>query len=92
MIILDMDMPKNCQECLRDNGFSTCPFDCMECVDTRNPICPIKCNIEDIKAEMEDFKERINQIPNMAVAYAAVVHCLDIIDKHTKGDTDADSN
>lgn len=36
--------------------------------------------INKIRAEIAEFEERIAELPNMAAAYVAVGHCLDIID------------
>ena len=40
--------------------------------------------LEKIRAEIAEFEERIADLPNMADAYAAVRHCLDIIDKYAE--------
>lgn len=40
--------------------------------------------LEKIRAEIAEFEERIAELPNMADAYAAVWHCLDIIDKYAE--------
>ena len=52
MIVIDMDMPTDCVDC---------PIDCFPYgaedtdYDTTNrpSCCPIKCDIEDVKAEIE---------------------------------------
>ena len=40
--------------------------------------------LEKIRAEIAEFEERIADLPNMADAYAAVWHCLDIIEKYAE--------
>lgn len=79
MIVIDMDMPQNCTECpVFDHITGWCLI---------SAVCPIKCDIEDIKAEIQAieingqvdastmFIRSGEQIKNMA---------LEIIDKHTK--------
>ena len=88
MIILDMDMPKSCTECpMFDNthDYPTCYIEWKSSdydfpvYDKRMSFCPIKCDIEDIKAEISEYKddkvihaERNEMIDIM----------LDIINKH----------
>ncbi len=46
MIVIDMDMPKNCTECpIFDHITGWCLISVED--------CPIKCDIEDIKAEIK---------------------------------------
>lgn len=47
MIVIDMDMPKYCGGCFYDD----CPSRVYE-GGKRPKNCPIKCDIEDIKAEI----------------------------------------
>ena len=57
MIVIDMDMPKSCEECpCFDNVYGECQIDPKNTIgidvcDISNK-CPIKCDIEDIKAEI----------------------------------------
>ena len=80
MIVIDMDMPTDCVDC---------PIECFpyggEDTDystTKRPsFCCIKCDIEDIKAEIE---EKISR------NYGSLIECgmkmaLETIDKHIKG-------
>ena len=72
MIILDMDMPKNCSECF-------CNPKCKNYYymkDGRSRLCPIKCDVDDIKAEIN---EQIKIDPYRL--YAAI----EIIDRHISG-------
>ena len=60
MIVIDMDMPNCCGDCYV--GF-TKQIGCdkhigFENYDTvRHPDCPIKCDIEDIKTEIAEYKD-----------------------------------
>lgn len=40
--------------------------------------------LERVRAEIAEFEERIADLPNMADAYAAVWHCLELIDKYAE--------
>ena len=40
--------------------------------------------LEKIKVEIEQFKNRIAELPNMADSYCAVDFCLQIIDKYAE--------
>ena len=44
--------------------------------------------IEDIKADIEDFKKEIFHRHTSYEAFASVSHCLEIIDRHTKGEAE----
>lgn len=46
--------------------------------------------LEKIRAEIAEFKDEIAELPNMADAYAAVKHCLVIIDKYASEECDND--
>ena len=86
MIVIDMDMPTKCMNCQLLGG------DRMYCqvyprkdlvANSKPDWCPIKCDIEDIKAEISNYKddkiihtERNEMIDIM----------LEIIDKHIGGD------
>lgn len=85
MIVIDMDMPTDCVDC---------PIDCFPygAEDTdysttnRPSCCPVKCDIEDIKAEIEQI-EIDGQVDEhtMFIRGGAEVKnlVLEIIDKHT---------
>lgn len=102
MIVIDMDMPKNCEYCkalCSKNTESETVFYCglndkpiTNCADFLNAIsknCPIKCDIKDIKAEIEHWEaepEAINTDPYQIGAIDMKKYVLRVIDKHTKGD------
>ena len=46
--------------------------------------------LEKIRAEIAEFKDEIAELPNMADAYAAVKHCLVILDKYASEECDRD--
>lgn len=95
MIVIDMDIPTSCCECPichpkgKDEPWNYACFQGMmdinldEWDEKRHPDCPIKCNIEDIKAEIEEAKEKTfctdDEKQGLDVA-------LSIIDKYTKGE------
>jgi len=57
MIVIDM--PKNCSSCELSN-INACPIfhrNAAESVKGRLNDCPIKCDIEDIKAEIAEYKD-----------------------------------
>ena len=92
MIILDMDMPKNCRECpLRTKG-NMSPLDyCMALLgrkltnniyNSKADFCPIKCDIEDIKTEIN---KAYQQSVTSNLYYAeGLERAFEIIDKHTQ--------
>lgn len=101
MIILDMDMPKSCDECkalCSKNMESETVFYCglndksiTNCADFLNAIsknCPIKCDIEDIKAEIDEIAQGHNPThdPFDGGYTVAIMDVLNIIDKHISGD------
>lgn len=88
MIVIDMDMPTDCVDC---------PIDCFPYgaedtdYDTTNrpSCCPIKCDIEDVKAEIEegltDYIIGEQDTPTAKKMFNVMDKALEIIDKHTKG-------
>ena len=97
MIVIDMDMPKDCRECpLRTKGNMSPLNYCMALLGRRlvNDIynskahfCPIKCDIEDIKAEIEDYfaveYEYYKDIsPYKSLIFEIGHKVIDIIDRH----------
>ena len=71
MIVINMDMPQNCTECpLFDFETGWCSISAGD--------CPIKCDIEDIKAEIDSYCSD-NRDRNDGLYIA-----MRIIDKHTK--------
>ena len=99
MIILDMDMPRDCGKC---KLLMQCKNYCY--IENKLPdTCPIKCDIEDIKTEIEDgLNACINIIDNVKNGVYPQIysnaqmegrkitykHCLEIIDKHMKGNNE----
>ena len=97
MIVIDMDMPKSCEECSAlhrpySNIESTfChlkPYEYIKVEDItkKADFCPIKCDIEDINSEIKEaiLKQRyVATMDGLSIARG-------IINKHTTGDTDAD--
>ena len=82
MIVIDMDMPKNCSSCELSN-INACPIfhrNAAESVKGRLNDCPIKCDIDDIKTEIErlHYHPKLDFIKNDEV----VGMVLDIIDKY----------
>lgn len=64
MVILDMDMPKNCMECpLFDDrwDYPTCYVNRLSSgynfpiTEKRMSFCPIKCDVEDMKTKIENL-------------------------------------
>ena len=102
MIVIDNDyIPRCCGDCYV--GF-TKQIGCEKHIGfenyaiERHPDCPIKCNIEDIKAEIEndirDVEVNTTEFGNASVRFfnKGIRTALKIIDKHTKGGTNADNN
>lgn len=61
MIVIDMDMPENCVEC-HEKGIQElleCRLIFSGCANCgRHPNCPIKCDIEQIRDEIEQLTSR----------------------------------
>lgn len=76
MIVIDTDMPKSCEKCF----VTFCP--CKRTNVRDKDICPIKCDIEQIRAEIErlHYHPKLDFIKNDVVVEMA----LDIIDKYIK--------
>ena len=96
MIVIDMDMPESCCECPmchpkgKDEPWNYACFQGMmdinldEWDEKRHPNCPIKCDIEDIKAEITyemNFCAKTSKYTRSGFDTA-----LNIIDKHIKGE------
>lgn len=89
MIVIDTKLPPNCIVCpLYSSGLGVdfCTLASHGCVDrvNYNPSikpqwCPIKCDIKDIKAEIEGLMSHDDYMVDG-------FNVLDIIDKHTKGE------
>lgn len=93
MIVIDMDMPKSCEKCKFFDGEDMCYVDGTYAINpsrisVRPSWCPIKCDIEDIKAEL------ISLWGNEPCSNecGCLDEVLEIIDMHTKENSDADSN
>ena len=85
---------RRCYKCgaKMETDYIVCP-DCEKkieanrhTIDRYNYICGKIDELKAIRAEIEDFKEELFHLPKATQGYAAVCYCLDIIDKHTKGD------
>ena len=73
MIVIDMDMPTSCIDCPID-CFPYGAEDTSYSTTNRPSCCPIKCDIEDIKADIEQMETLVTKF-----------EVLRIIDKYTKG-------
>lgn len=82
MIVIDMNMPTDCVDCW---------------INCQTDTCPIKCDIEDIKAEI--YKERTNISFNMSEEkskwvnsgiYDGLVWAEEIIDKHIRAEMESE--
>jgi len=92
MIVIDTKLPPNCKVCpLYSSGLGVdfCRLASHGCVDrvNYNPSikpqwCPIKCDIEDIRAEIEHEGA---MFPD-GEFFVSIDRIIDIIDKHTKGE------
>ena len=94
MVVIDIDMPKCCEECKaicsRFNGDETVYYCGLtdlfianyveDLCEPRDVNCPIKCDIEDIKAEIYE------EVKNDEGASYGLGIALGIIDKHTSGE------
>ena len=88
MIVIDNDyIPRCCGDCYV--GF-TKQIGCEKHIGfenyaiERHPDCPIKCDIEDIKAEIKSIQKEDMECDGCS----DMGMVLDIIDKHTKGSKD----
>ena len=93
MIVIDMDMPKSCCECPmchpkgKDEPWNYACFQEMmdinldEWDEKRHPNCPIKCDIEDIKAEIEQI-EINGHIRDVECFRVGINTALNVIDKY----------
>ena len=114
-----MDMPKSCCECPichpkgKDEPWNYACFQTMADINIdewdkqRHPDCPIKCDIEDINAEIEDgLNACIDIIDNVKKGVYPQIysnaqmegrkitykHCLEIIDKHINTTMEGDTD
>lgn len=88
MIVIDIDMPKCCQECpMRQKGINTPSHYCMvgvgrklinDIYNSKADFCPIKCDIDDIKAEILSLMSHDDYMVDG-------FNVLEIIDKHISG-------
>ena len=88
MIVIDMDMPKNCTDCPCLNseyGYCQVDYKRMDRFNATKPKnCPIKCDIEQIRAEIKTLKIRGTDDVSITNNFA-IDKVLQIIDKHMKG-------
>ena len=94
MIVIDMDMPKSCEKCEFFDGEDMCYVDGTYAlnpsrISDRPSWCPIKCDIEDIKAEIDEQYKWLMQtkhtLYDIDIAFSAI---KSFIDKHIRSDTD----
>ena len=84
MIVIDMDMPKNCVECHKKGiqELLECRLIFSGCANCgRHPNCPIKCDIEDIEADIAEYRDNFVCAGRGNIA-SAVENCIRIIDKY----------
>lgn len=96
MIVIDMDIPTSCCECPmchpkgKDEPWNYACFQEMmdinldEWDEKRHPNCPIKYDIEDIKAEIEQI-EINGHIRDVECFRAGINTVLNVIDKYKTG-------
>ena len=103
MIILDMDIPKSCSKCELAK-ISSCPLfyrNAAESIAGRLSDCPIKCDIEDIKVDIQGSKlwKGFSDNPNLRKHDIGLDRhfdlgldkALNVIDTHTKGSEERNS-
>ena len=86
MVILDTDMPKKCMDCQllgRDEMYCTLyprkDLDVITVATSKPDWCPIKCDIDDIKAEIPTLSHWQS---DDGQDLAMVADVLEYIDKH----------
>ena len=97
MIVIDMDMPTSCCECPmchpkgKDEPWNYACFQGMmdinldEWDEKRHPNCPIKCDIEDIKAEIKAEMREHDGIDDFYTGIrCGLRYANGFINKHTK--------
>ena len=87
MIVIDIDMPNDCRECpMRQKGINTPNHYCMallgrklsnDIFNSKADFCPIKCDIEGIKAEILGLMSHDDYMVDG-------MNIIEIIDKHTQ--------
>lgn len=94
MIVIDMDMPKSCEECVFFDGEDMCYADgtfalSQSAFENRPKWCPIKCDIEDIKAEIVEHQNIVEEALHFDKKHefyngkwAGIELALGVIDKH----------
>ena len=82
MIILDMDMPTKCMNCqLLGRDMMYCQvyprkdLNLIKVANGKPDFCPIKCDIEDIKTEIAEYKDDKERNEMIDIV-------LEIIDRH----------
>ena len=97
MIVIDMDMPECWDDCRFNNGCECCLIDAVCTDETAGEngelpsFCPIKCDIEDIKHDIEN-QLFVGRLINHYEFDEGLKWCLEIIDKHIKEISDADTH
>ena len=92
MIVIDMDMPKSCDECpLFDDrwDYPTCYVNQLSSGytfpirDKKMEFCPIKCNINDIKTEIKSMYHKVEFMDEYGSGYnSALDDVVEVINKH----------
>ena len=98
MIVIDMDMPNACNECRAYNEtFGHCVLGSLGVpnrygydASTKPEWCPIKCDIEDIKAEIEGLQCDSFEVADFSgnrytYEYLYKADVMAIIDKYISG-------
>ena len=84
MIVIDMDMPKKCMDCQllgHDEMYCTLyprkDLDIITVTTSKPDWCPIKCDVDDIKAEINDLSELDHIDADYEDCKADVLHIID---------------
>lgn len=92
MIILSTDMPKKCMDCQllgHDEMYCTLyprkDLDVITVATSKPDWCPIKCDIDDIKAEIRAKAKEREFYMDSGFPYEGLYEALKIIDKHISG-------
>ena len=91
MIVIDMDMPECWDDCRFNNGCECCLIDAVCTDETAGEngelpsFCPIKCDIEQIRAEIESIMPEYGGGTSWEEGrLVAFINVLKIIDRHIK--------
>lgn len=76
MIVIDMDMPLSCYDCKLQDACGLAIINHHR-RDKRDKFCPIKCDIEDIRAEIRNIAQKAAD----KVGYGCCVFSVDEIER-----------